>query len=149
MALPLELTNCLSRGLSETNVLSFRRCYQAFSDFTEVQQTVSAKLTWSHFQLIMKVSDIPQDKVVIPYVKAVGQIKAIADYYSFAINAICEIGGVFRSVAVRSSNSFQKITMLMNCGGKQSCTVLFLRTIFTHIQIDIFPIRYGFLCEFP
>lgn len=52
-----ELTQDLGSGFSETNVRNFRLFYLSFPDFYQIQQTVSAKLSWSHFQLIMRVSD--------------------------------------------------------------------------------------------
>jgi predicted nuclease of restriction endonuclease-like (RecB) superfamily len=52
-----ELSQNLGRGFSETNVRSFRMFYLTFPDIGAIQQTVSAKLSWSHFQLIMRVSD--------------------------------------------------------------------------------------------
>jgi len=55
--LSLELTKSLGRGFSETNIRNFRRFYLTFPNLVEIQQTVSAKLTWSHFQLLMRISD--------------------------------------------------------------------------------------------
>lgn len=52
-----ELTKDLGRGFSETNIRNFRMFYLTFPDFNTIQQTVSAELTWSHFQLIMRVPD--------------------------------------------------------------------------------------------
>src|SRR5690554_1408992 len=52
-----ELTKSLGRGFSETNVRNFRKFYLTFPNYQEIQQTVSAKLSWSHFQLIMRVSN--------------------------------------------------------------------------------------------
>lgn len=52
-----ELSTSLGRGFSETNIRNFRLFYLTFSDFSQIQQTVSAKLTWSHFQLLMRVND--------------------------------------------------------------------------------------------
>ena len=36
---------------------SFHLFYLTFPNQNQIQQTVSAKLSWSHFQLIMRVSD--------------------------------------------------------------------------------------------
>ncbi|QEC74337.1 DUF1016 domain-containing protein [Arachidicoccus ginsenosidivorans] len=36
---------------------NFRLFYLTFPNLLEIQQTVSAKLTWTHFQLIISVSD--------------------------------------------------------------------------------------------
>lgn len=52
-----ELTKDLGRGFSETNIRNFRKFYLTFLDFNQIQQTVSAKLSWSHFQLIMRIPD--------------------------------------------------------------------------------------------
>ncbi|MDV3662429.1 hypothetical protein CMU70_18510 [Elizabethkingia anophelis] len=52
-----ELSKSLGRGFSETNIRNFRLFYLTFPNLSEIQQTVSAKLNWSHFQLIMRVSD--------------------------------------------------------------------------------------------
>lgn len=53
----IALTKDLGRGFSETNIRNFRKFYLVFPDFNTIQQTLSAELTWSHFQLIMRVSD--------------------------------------------------------------------------------------------
>src|SRR5690606_2278075 len=55
--LSLELSTRLGRGFSETNIRNFRLFYLTFPDFPQIQQTVSAKLTWSHFQLLMRVNN--------------------------------------------------------------------------------------------
>ena len=39
------------------NIRSFRLFYLTFPDQNPIQQTLSAKLSWSHFQLIMRISD--------------------------------------------------------------------------------------------
>jgi len=52
-----RLTASFGRGFSETNIRSFRLFYLTFPNQNQIQQTVSAKLSWSHFQLIMRVSD--------------------------------------------------------------------------------------------
>lgn len=56
-SLSKELSDSLGRGFSETNIRNFRLFYLTFSDFSKIQQTLSAKLSWSHFQLIMRVTD--------------------------------------------------------------------------------------------
>lgn len=55
--LSLELSTKLGRGFSETNIRNFRPFYLTFPDFFQIQQTLSAKLTWSHFQLLMRVNN--------------------------------------------------------------------------------------------
>lgn len=55
--LSFELSTRLGRGFSETNIRNFRLFYLTFPDFSQIQQTVSAKLTWSHFQLLMRVNN--------------------------------------------------------------------------------------------
>ena len=52
-----QLSASFGRGFSETNIRSFRLFYLTFPNQNQIQQTVSAKLSWSHFQLIMRVSD--------------------------------------------------------------------------------------------
>lgn len=51
-----ELTKDFGKGFSERNIRNFRQFYLSFPDFT-IWQTLSAKLSWSHFQLVMKVTD--------------------------------------------------------------------------------------------
>lgn len=51
-----ELSDEFGRGFSERNVLYFRKFYLTFPD-DEISQTLSAKLSWSHFQLIMNVTN--------------------------------------------------------------------------------------------
>lgn len=51
-----ELTKDFGKGFSERNIRNFRQFYLSFPDFT-IWQTLSAKLSWSHFQLVMKVAD--------------------------------------------------------------------------------------------
>jgi predicted nuclease of restriction endonuclease-like (RecB) superfamily len=51
-----ELTQEFGRGFSERNIRGFRQFYLAFPE-REIWQTLSAKLSWSHFQLIMRVSN--------------------------------------------------------------------------------------------
>ena len=57
-----ELSNVLTldfgKGFSETNIRSFRLFYLTFPEFLSIQQTLSAKLSWSHFQLFMRVSNL-------------------------------------------------------------------------------------------
>jgi DUF1016 N-terminal domain len=54
--LSVELTSEFGKGFSERNVRNFRQFYITFPDFA-IWQTLSAKLSWSHFQLVMKVVD--------------------------------------------------------------------------------------------
>lgn len=51
-----ELTQAFGRGFSERNIRGFRQFYLNFQEI-EIWQTLSAKLSWSHFQLIMRVSN--------------------------------------------------------------------------------------------
>jgi predicted nuclease of restriction endonuclease-like (RecB) superfamily len=51
-----ELTQEFGRGFSERNVYYFKQFYLTFPD-KQILQTVSAKLSWSHFQLVMRVSN--------------------------------------------------------------------------------------------
>jgi len=55
--LSIELTKDFGRGFSETNIRNFRKFYLAFPEYITIQQTLSAELNWSHFQLIMRVPD--------------------------------------------------------------------------------------------
>ncbi|MEQ1734487.1 MAG: DUF1016 N-terminal domain-containing protein, partial [Bacteroidia bacterium] len=50
-----ELTTEFGKGFSERNVHYFRKFYITFPEF-EILQTLSAKLSWSHYQLIMGVA---------------------------------------------------------------------------------------------
>ncbi len=54
--LSIELTNEFGKGFSERNIRNFRKFFITFPEI-EIWQTVSAKLNWSHFQSVMKVSD--------------------------------------------------------------------------------------------
>jgi predicted nuclease of restriction endonuclease-like (RecB) superfamily len=51
-----ELTQELGKGFSERNIRGFRQFYLTFQEI-EIWQTLSAKLNWSHFQLVMRVSN--------------------------------------------------------------------------------------------
>jgi predicted nuclease of restriction endonuclease-like (RecB) superfamily len=51
----LELTNEFGKGFSKRNVFYFRQFYLAFPEF-QIVQTLPAQLSWSHYQLIMRVS---------------------------------------------------------------------------------------------
>lgn len=53
----IELTKEFGRGFSQRNIRNFRKFYLTFPEI-EIWQTLSAKLSWSHFQLIMSVSDV-------------------------------------------------------------------------------------------
>ena len=55
--LSAELSNNFGRGFSETNIRNFRLFYLTFPDLIQIQQTMSAELSWSHFQSLMRVSD--------------------------------------------------------------------------------------------
>ena len=51
-----ELTEEFGKGYSYRTLREIRQFYLMFSDF-EKWRTVSAKLTWSHFQKVLRVSD--------------------------------------------------------------------------------------------
>ncbi|MDR0802923.1 DUF1016 N-terminal domain-containing protein [Fluviicola sp.] len=51
-----ELTKEFGKGFSERTLREFRQFYLYFSDL-EIQRTLFAKLNWSHFQRVLKVSD--------------------------------------------------------------------------------------------
>ena len=50
-----ELSTEFGKGFSERNIRNFRKFYQTFPEL-ENWQTLSAKLQWSHFELIMRIS---------------------------------------------------------------------------------------------
>lgn len=54
--LSVELTNDFGKGFSQRNIRNFRQFFLVFPDF-ENWKTVSAKLNWSHFQLVLKLTD--------------------------------------------------------------------------------------------
>lgn len=68
-ALVKELTSEFGKGFSLTNIKNFRQFYLTFPHLlaigqtpsgelvNSIQQTLSAELSWSHYQLIMRVSD--------------------------------------------------------------------------------------------
>ncbi len=51
-----ELSTEFGKGFSERSIRNFRQFYLTFPEI-EKWQTVSAKLNWSHFQLVLKISD--------------------------------------------------------------------------------------------
>ncbi len=51
-----ELTTEFGKGFSERNIRNFRQFYLVFPEVGK-WKTLSAKLNWSHFQLVLKVSD--------------------------------------------------------------------------------------------
>lgn len=57
----LALSTEFGKGFSERNVRNFRRFYITFPEL-EIWQTLSAKLQWSHFELIMRISDADAQK---------------------------------------------------------------------------------------
>lgn len=63
--LSLELTVEFGKGFSERSLREFRQFYSYFPDF-ENWRTVFAKLNWSHFQRVLRVSD---EKARIYYLK--------------------------------------------------------------------------------
>jgi predicted nuclease of restriction endonuclease-like (RecB) superfamily len=52
-----ELTADLGKGFSLRNLRNFRSFYLTFPTLEQIRQTVSAELSWSHFQVIMRVPD--------------------------------------------------------------------------------------------
>ncbi|AMA49410.1 MULTISPECIES: PDDEXK nuclease domain-containing protein [Flavobacterium] len=52
----IELTREFGKGFSERNIRKYRQFYQTFPEI-EIWPTLSAKLNWSHFELIMRVQD--------------------------------------------------------------------------------------------
>lgn len=68
-SLSKELTFEFGKGFSLSNIKNFRQFYLTFPDLLAIRQTVSgesessirqtlsAELSWSHYQLIMRVSD--------------------------------------------------------------------------------------------
>ncbi len=54
--LSAQLSAEFGRGFSERNIRNFRQFYLTFPEI-EIWQTLSAKLSWSHYQLIMGVSN--------------------------------------------------------------------------------------------
>lgn len=53
-----ELSKGFGRGFSETNIRNFRLFYLTFSSFPPIQQTLSAKLSWSHYQAIIRANNV-------------------------------------------------------------------------------------------
>ena len=51
------LTKEFGKGFSETNLRSFRKFYIEFQ-YLAIQQTVSAKLSWSHYERLMRVENL-------------------------------------------------------------------------------------------
>ena len=51
------LTKEFGKGFSETNLRSFRRFYIEFQ-YLAIQQAVSAKLSWSHYERLMRVENL-------------------------------------------------------------------------------------------
>lgn len=51
-----EMTNEFGKGFSKRTVWEIRQFYATFPDF-EIVRTLSAQLSWSHFQRVLKVSD--------------------------------------------------------------------------------------------
>lgn len=54
--LSAELTNEFGKGFSERNIRKYRQFYLTFPD-KKIWPTLSAKLNWSHFEIIMRVTD--------------------------------------------------------------------------------------------
>ncbi|AND63114.1 hypothetical protein AX766_01080 [Flavobacterium covae] len=52
----IELTREFGKGFSERNIRKYRQFYQTFPEI-EIWPTLSTKLNWSHFELIMRVQD--------------------------------------------------------------------------------------------
>ena len=53
-ALSKELTNEFGKGFSVSNIQYMRRFYQTY----QIQQTVSVKLSWSHYCELLSIADI-------------------------------------------------------------------------------------------
>ena len=51
------LTKEFGKGFSETNLRSFRKFYIEFQ-YLAIQQAVSAKLSWSHYERLMRVENL-------------------------------------------------------------------------------------------
>ena len=51
------LTKEFGKGFSETNLRSFRRFYIEFQ-YLAIQQAVAAKLSWSHYERLMRVENL-------------------------------------------------------------------------------------------
>lgn len=54
--LSLELTKEFGKGFTDRNIRNFRQFYLVFPN-EEIWKTLSSKLSWSHFQRVLKVSD--------------------------------------------------------------------------------------------
>jgi predicted nuclease of restriction endonuclease-like (RecB) superfamily len=54
--LSIELTSDFGKGYSERTLREFRQFYQTFPEIS-IQRTAFAKLSWSHFQRVMRISD--------------------------------------------------------------------------------------------
>jgi hypothetical protein len=54
--LSAELSKSFGKGFSERNLRNFRQFYLTFPN-NEIWQTLSAKLNWSHYQLLTRVSN--------------------------------------------------------------------------------------------
>jgi predicted nuclease of restriction endonuclease-like (RecB) superfamily len=53
----VALTADFGKGFSLRNIRNFRLFYLKFPDLPAIRQTLSAELSWSHYQLLMTVSD--------------------------------------------------------------------------------------------
>lgn len=51
-----QLSSEYGKGFSKTNIFDMVRCYEQFSD-VEIFQTLSGKLSWSHFLALLSVND--------------------------------------------------------------------------------------------
>jgi predicted nuclease of restriction endonuclease-like (RecB) superfamily len=54
--LSIELTNDFGKGYSERTLREFRQFYLTFPELS-IQRTAFAKLSWSHFQRVLRISD--------------------------------------------------------------------------------------------
>ena len=63
--LSLELTNEFGSGFGERNIRNFRQFYLMFQDI-EIWKTLFSKLSWSHFQRVLKLSN---DQARLYYLK--------------------------------------------------------------------------------
>lgn len=56
-SLSKELTSTFGKGFSLRSLRDFRQFFLTFPDLLSIRQTLSAELSWSHYQLIMRVAN--------------------------------------------------------------------------------------------
>ena len=54
--LSIALATDFGKGFSLSNIRNFRLFYLTFPELSSIRQTLSAELSWSHYQLILKVN---------------------------------------------------------------------------------------------